>query len=260
MTKPISVLYRSGQQNLEELLRTDIKEGLENLSTDCMALFRADDIGIPSKNFQLLIQCFQKHKMPLCLATVPSWLTENRLDGLSHLTGKKSSQWCWHQHGVTHRNYEIAGKKQEFGPIRPKNELKKSLENGKNRLTDLLKDNFFPVFTPPWNRCNLDTINCLIDLDFLAISRYQTALPKSPIKLPDFAVNVDLHTRKETSADQALINLRQELVASISSGFCGIMIHHQRMNRRAFHLLDLLLQLMKNETNFSPVHFRDLLT
>ncbi len=260
MTKPISVLYRSDQQNLEELLNADIKEGVKNSSNDCKTLFRADDIGIPSKNFQLLIQCFQKYKMPLCLATVPSWLTENRLDELSRLTGKKSSQWCWHQHGVTHRNYEIAGKKQEFGPNRTKNELKKSLKHGKERLTDLLKDNFSPVFTPPWNRCSLDTINSLIDLDFLAISRYQNALPKSPIKLPDFAVNVDLHTRKERSTDQALISLRRELVTSISSGFCGIMIHHQRMNKRAFHLLDLLLQLMKNEKNITPVHFRDLLT
>lgn len=259
MTKPVSTLYRAAQQNLEELFKADFKKGLEISPNNCIAFFRADDIGIPSKNFQLLIQCFQKHKMPLCLATVPSWLTVKRVDELLHITGKTSSQWCWHQHGATHRNYEITGKKQEFGSNRPKQELRKRLKNGKNRLMTLLKNEYYPVFTPPWNRCNQDTIDSLIDLDFKAISRNKNAFPISPSMLPDFAVNIDLHTRKETIVEQALINLRQELLTSISSGFCGIMIHHQRMNKQAFHFLDALLRQMKQEKNITPVHFKDLL-
>lgn len=260
MTKANSVLYRTAQQNLEELFRAEIKKGLERIPTNCTIFFRADDIGIPSKNFQSLIQCFQHHKLPLCLATVPSWLNENRLDALSRITGKGSTQWCWHQHGATHRNYESSGKKQEFGPSRSSRELQKSLLEGKNKLITLFKDDFFPVFTPPWNRCSQDTIDSLIELDFKAISRNKDARPKSPPLLPDLSVNVDLHTRKEATIEHALVNFRQELSWSISSGFCGIMIHHQRMNNRAFHFLDILLGVLKQEKNIVPVHFKDFLS
>jgi hypothetical protein len=260
MTKPVSALYLKRHQNVKDSISKSVQKGIDTSYGHIRVFFRADDIGIPSGNFQGLISCFRKHKMPLCLATVPSWLTENRRDELYSLTGKNKSQWCWHQHGVTHRNFESTGKKQEFGPSRSAHQLQHSLESGKARLTDLLGKEFLPVFTPPWNRCTADTLETLINLEFLAISRYQGAKPESPTTLPDLSVNVDLHTRKESTAELALDNLLHELERGISSGFCGIMLHHQRMNKRAFDFLDLLLYQINIEKRLNPVHFQDLLS
>ncbi|MCP4343857.1 MAG: polysaccharide deacetylase family protein, partial [Desulfobulbaceae bacterium] len=213
---------------------------------------------IPSANFHKLIECFKKHNLPLCLATVASWLTEQRLKDLNQITGKNNSQWCWHQHGRVHRNFEKDGKKQEFGPARTQNDVQSSLSKGRDRLEQLLDKDFHPVFTPPWNRCSSDTLQALADLGFKAVSRSKGARPETLTNLPDFQVNVDLHTRKEILPELALDNLLKELEQGFVSGLCGIMIHHQRMNRSAFELLDLLLGIIKNHRKIAPVHFADL--
>lgn len=259
MTKPTSSLYSVRHLDAKQRIETRIAAGCRHSLKKPLNFFRADDIGIPSKRFSQLIACFQKHRLPLCLATVPAWTTEPRLSELIRITGKNDSQWCWHQHGRVHRNFENTGKKQEFGPARTKQEIYDNLTKGKIRLEKILGKNFHPVFTPPWNRCSEDTLLALADLDFKAVSRSSGAHPDAPVSLPDFQVNVDLHTRKEISPYLAFENLLTEIEKGLASGQCGIMIHHQRMNRAAFEMLDLLLGLIKRNKQLIPVQFEDLL-
>lgn len=259
MTKPASALYSVNHFSIDHRISSYIDRGCQRSRTRPLVFFRADDIGIPSHRFQQLIGCFQKHKLPLCLATVPAWLTETRLKELRRLTGVVSSQWCWHQHGRIHRNFEKTGKKQEFGPARSKSDIHTSLTKGKERLGHLLERDFHPVFTPPWNRCNSDTLQALADLGFKAISRSKGARPETIDQLPDYQVNVDLHTRKEMQPHLALENLLTEIELGLATGLCGIMIHHQRMNRSALELLDILLGLIHSNRALNPVHFADLL-
>lgn len=261
MTKAASSLYSVDhfrRCNIGDKIDSHIDRGCQLSTTRPLVFFRADDIGIPSPRFQQLIECFQKHKVPLCLATVPSWLTEKRQKDLRKITGKNSSQWCWHQHGRVHRNFERSGKKQEFGPTRSQNDIHTSLSKGRERLEQLLEKDFHPVFTPPWNRCSSDTLQALADLDFKAVSRSKGARPETVHSLPDYQVNVDLHTRKEVAPHAALENLLLELELGIGSGLCGIMIHHQRMNRPALELLDILLDLIKRNRQIMEVTFNDL--
>ena len=170
-----------------------------------------------------------------------------------------SSQWCWHQHGWRHRNYEVSGKKQEFGPTRNAGTVKEVLYKGQTRLETILESHFQPVFTPPWNRCSKATLTSLIDLGFQAISRSVGAHPKAPSTFQDFQVNVDLHTRKEYSPKLGMANLLTELEQAIASGQCGIMIHHQRMNKRALDFLDLLLKILQRDHRIDIVHFGDMI-
>jgi hypothetical protein len=223
-----------------------------------LIFFRADDIGIPSLRFTQLIRCFQKHSLPLCLATVPAWLTDQRLAELRQVTGTITSQWCWHQHGQVHRNFEHQGKKQEFGPARPPETIRSSLAQGRRRLEQLLAEDFLPVFTPPWNRCGETTLQALADLGFAAVSRSLGAFPKTLPALPDFQVNVDLHTRKENNPVHSFARLLGEIEEGLASGRCGVMIHHQRMNGHALELLDLFLEKIAGNRQVLPVHFGNL--
>ena len=258
MHKPVA-LYTLPLQTLKTDLTALISRISRQRPSPVPVFFRADDIGIPSANFQRLIASFLRHRIPLCLATVPSWLNEERLEELRRITGKNNSQWCWHQHGYLHRNYETEGKKQEFGPVRPEKDIKKSLKQGKKRLENLLDMDFQPFFTPPWNRCSTETIKILADLGFKALSRSHGARPETIAALPDIQVNVDLHTRKEQSATIGFANLSDELEQAISAGQCGIMIHHRRMNSRAFDFLDILLENIAKSPSLIPVLFNDLL-
>lgn len=252
-------MYRVNLPDVKKRLTAAIDTGCSNCPTIPTVFFRADDIGIPSRQYNQLIVCFKEHKMPLCLATVPTWLNAYRLQELQKITGSSKNQWCWHQHGYLHRNYEVEGKNQEFGPVRPPSEIFLSLKKGKDRLNFLLGNLNQPIFTPPWNRCSHDTLQSLQDLNFKAISRSRGARPTTEAMFPDFQVNVDLHTRKEDNPDEGFQMLLSELEHSLTFGKCGIMIHHQRMNARALQLLDILLGCLHKKAGISLVHFGDLL-
>jgi hypothetical protein len=170
-----------------------------------------------------------------------------------------ASNWCWHQHGWLHANHEADGKKQEFGPSRCQADLKRDIGRGRQRLEKMIGHNFFPVFTPPWNRCDQKTLAVLEDLDYAAVSRSRKSRSPSLSALPEFDVNVDLHTRKEKSAAAGWHNLLAEMQQAIASGRCGIMIHHQRMNVAAFEFLEILLVTLAGFQEIKPVHFKDML-
>lgn len=253
-----SALYNSSIPNLKLRLRKSFIEGLNQREQSSVTIFfRADDVAVPSSQFLAMVNMFIQYKTPLCLAVVPSWLSSTRLKILQKLTGK-SSQFCWHQHGWLHKNYEQSGKKQEFGPSRSKKQLKNDLIKGKTRLQTLLGDDFSSFFTPPWNRCSSSTLTLLQELHFKGVSRSKGASPVSSVHLPDLQVNVDLHTRKESESKQSLQSLLQEITVAISTGNIGVMLHHQRMNDNALHFLDVFLQVLLEFKELRSVHFNEM--
>ncbi len=255
--KPSS-LYQHLPHDSAYQVKTAVEKGLARGNGEATIFFRADDIGVPGKQFSQLINLFNIHKLPLCLAVVPTWLTDSRFQSLQSLTGPSSSQWCWHQHGWCHKNHEANGKKQEFGPYRPAVRQVADLLKGKNRLEKIMAKTFFPSFTPPWNRCTIDTLNGLRELGFSAVSRSNNASPAPPAGLPDYQVNIDLHTRKEDHPQLAFNTLLLEIEQSISSGTAGIMIHHQRMDEAAVAFLEILLRTVAGTHSLHPVQFIDL--
>jgi len=220
--------------------------------------FRADDVAAPGRNLAKLMDIFKRHRVPLCLAVVPAWLTGSRWQYLKGLGTKESSLWCWHQHGWRHINHETEGKKQEFGASRSRSDIKRDLVQGKRRLEDLMEAEFYPVFTPPWNRCSLDTLQLLGELGYVAVSRARGSMPQAPRGLPDFYADVDLHTRKERDPALGWKILLEELQSAISSKFCGIMIHHQRMNEAAFDFLEMLIRILVKRRELQLVNYKDL--
>jgi hypothetical protein len=194
------------------------------------------------------------------MAVVPSWLTRDRFSTLSNLTGApQSSQWCWHQHGWLHKNHERSGKKQEFGSARDATAQHTDLKKGRDRLQQIMESSFAPYFTPPWNRCSMETMEGLVALNFRGLSRSRNAKPAAPDMLPDIQINVDLHTRKESDPHACLNMLLLELEQAMCSGTAGIMIHHQRMDTVAGNFLDLLLQTLILFPSIYPVRFQELL-
>jgi len=220
--------------------------------------FRADDIAVPGQQFARLLQIFSRYRAPLCLAIVPAWLTRPRWSALRRIAQKAGSRWCWHQHGWRHTNHEVEGKKQEFGPARSRDDLEHDILCGRQRLEKLLGEEFYPVFTPPWNRCDQKALEVLKHLGYAAVSRSRGSRPQPSEGLPSYDVNVDLHTRKEKTPAAGWANLFDELQPAIASGRCGIMIHHQLMNQAAFNFLEILLKVLTRHKELKLVDFEDL--
>ena len=221
--------------------------------------FRADDVAVPGQRLARLVDIFGKQQVPLTLAVVPAWLTETRWQRIFELCRRNHSLWCWIQHGWRHFNYETQGRKAEFGSSRSFSQKRKDVLTGFQRLNRLLGDSFTPAFTPPWNRCDSETLKALEELGYQALSRNLGAQPPAPAALTEYPVNVDLHTRKERDGESGWQNFFKELRKGLGNGFCGIMIHHQHMNNAAFDFLELLLSELKRRNLPRLVHVDTLL-
>ncbi len=251
----VAALYSESIRNLDGYTEHLLETAANAAGKPVELFFRADDVGIPSVNFEQMTRLFHNYEVPLCLAIVPSWLTQQRLSALQDLLGKNNPLFCLHQHGWLHRNYEQQGKKQEFGPARNKNVIKTALLTGKNRLQDLLGEEFSPCFTPPWNRCSMATLESLNELRFKIVSGSSGKLfPPAP-PLQNIPINIDLHTGKEKDLPTALQVLTDQFQQAGASGRLGIMLHHQRMNNAAFDFLETLLRQITCSPRFNPVHF-----
>lgn len=233
-------------------------DGLHSKTTK--VFFRADDVAVPGRQLQRLLEMFQRYALPLSLAVVPAWLTQSRWQALGRMTKNHPDLWCWHQHGWCHRNHETCGKKQEFGPSRPDAAIAADLTKGQRKLEDIMGDSFFPIFTPPWNRCSEITMALLQKMGYKAVSRSRGGEPSAPPGLPDFAVDVDLHTARHPTAATAWRRLTSQLSESLRRPLCGIMIHHQRMNEAACDYLETLLQALIERRRLKIVDLRDLTT
>ena len=235
MNRTAALYHRSVSDRLLDRL-----EGL--LSGQRPLLFyRADDIGVPDVVFQQLAGLFLDYGQPLCPALVPAWLDAQRWRQLKAFT-RGSDLFCWHQHGYTHRNHEASGRKSEFGDSREAAALREDILRGRDRLERFLGTDFCPVFTPPWNRCSAQALDILVQEGFLAVSRWQETKPTAP--LVDLAVNVDLHTLRQETAEACGERLVRDWQRGIEAGRLGIMLHHQCMNEHAFDFLERIMSMV----------------
>lgn len=240
-----SPLWRQMPSDVAEKMHSAIGQGLERASAagvgEIRVFFRADDIAVPGRAFTRLMALFERRCVPLSLAVVPAWLTAARRQALDRVCQPASDLWCWHHHGWRHVNHEPVGKKREFGPARSRSDLESDILKGRERLRTLLGADFYPIFTPPWNRCDEQTLMILRELAYAAVSRSPNSRPSAPEGLPDFQVNVDLHTRRAVNWEEEWTSLFSEITHALAGGLCGIMLHHQRMNDTAFDFLERLL-------------------
>ena len=260
MAYKLTTIWQQLPSNLSAQTENCIRIGCERSETGGRGyiFFRADDVAVPGKQFEKMMNLFSKYGVPLSLAVVPAWLTLDRWHYLKGFDQQNPKRLCWFQHGWRHVNHEREGKKQEFGDARKPDDIRRDLDRGKTRLRQLMQARFFQIFTPPWNRCSSIALRELIALGYTAISRSYNSKPPSPRDLPDFYTNVDLHTRKEKNPASGWQNLFQELEQTLASNYCGIMIHHQLMNDAAFGFLEILLKALKNQNHMQLVHLGDL--
>ncbi len=260
MQPKVTALWRHLPPDLDARIADCIRNGCEKAQGQGAGtiFFRADDVAVPGRQFSRLMDLFSAYGVPLSLAVVPAALTRKRWQYLKGFEKKSPSRWCWHQHGWRHVNHETEGKKQEFGGGRKVSQIKRDLMRGKERLEMLMGDHFFPVFTPPWNRCSSSTLKLIKELGYAAVSRSRGSKTQSPRGLPDYFVNVDLHTRKEKGPAEAWEKLFSELRQAIASKHCGIMIHHRMMNGAAFDFIEVLIKKLVESQNLQPVNFRDM--
>ncbi|MGB3942118.1 MAG: hypothetical protein WBK96_11560, partial [Candidatus Manganitrophaceae bacterium] len=120
-------------------------------------------------------------------------------------------------------------------------------------------EKFYPVFTPPWNRCTEETHHVLDRLGFRVFSKDKGERPVTRFSFKEISTTLDLYRWK----GKPLMKSPEEIVESLTiqmreTGPVGILLHHKVMNEEAFHFLDALLGLFCRYPNIRFHTFQSL--
>jgi len=221
-----------------------VGKALDESDTPINLFFRDDDVGWAHDEFRALLACFRGQSLPLDLAVIPTALSAEFAEEIRAAHDEAPALVGIHQHGFSHTNHEVLGRKCEFGVSRTQEEQYWDIQLGKMKLDAMFGFAFDPIFTPPWNRCTEITGECLKELGFRVLSRDATAPSLGLSGLKELPTSIDWFAKKngERLSFQSLGMLIADTVKQ--KQHIGIMLHHELMNANEREVLGDLLVLL----------------
>ena len=208
-----------------------LRQALDGADRPVRFFFRDDDIGWADERLWPLLNRFDEAGLPVDLAVIPAAIEPPTALRLRELIAGSAGRLAVHQHGCTHANHELEGRKHEFGPSRNARRQLDDLVRGRRLLADALGPGLVaPIFTPPWNRCTPVTGRCVAKLgSYKVLSRDVTAAPLGVDlgEVVEVPVTVDWFARRKgVPLDRDGIG---ELlgVSAAAGGPVGVMFHHE---------------------------------
>ncbi len=203
--------------------------------------FRDDDAGWRDDRLFALLDRFAHYGLFIDLAVIPADLGLALARRLQRAVRDSGGRVAVHQHGFAHINHERIGRKCEFGPARADAAQHRDIEMGWQRLQQLIGPLVQPMFTPPWNRCTLETARCLIDLGFHVLSRDASAAPLDVAGLAEVPISLDWHAHRH-GVRLTLPEWGAALATAVSTTQpVGIMLHHAIIDEEE---QEVILQLL----------------
>lgn len=227
----------------------ELRRALDDATGRVSFFFRDDDAGWDDRRLFELLELFERHSLPMDVAAIPAAVTDGLADELLARIETGPGLLAVHQHGFAHRNHETEGRKCEFGAARDPLLQQRDILSGQERLSAMFGERLSPIFTPPWNRCTIDTGECLRRAGFRVLSRDSTARPLNLDGLFELSVTVDWFARSKG------VRLSPDLLGSTlaaavkSSAPVGVMFHHALMNEGERLMAGELLALIARHEN-----------
>ncbi len=173
--------------------------------------WRDDDAVADTPDLRRLLEVA---RVPLALAVIPEAAGPDLAAALARQPGV-----AVFQHGYRHRNNAAPGaKKCEYPDTRAADLSAEELGRGRDRLAALFPRHFLPVFTPPWNRIGVRTVEMLAELGLRGLSTY---LPR----------------RGASQAGLTVVNTHVDVIDWQNRGFLGegpaldLLVGHLRARR-----------------------------
>ena len=239
---------RGNWSELRETLR-----GARTARRRIPVFFRDDDAIDDRPALRRLLELFCSRRVAINLEVIPGLLTSDGTKLLGETAAAHPELIGLNQHGWRHENHEATGRKSEFGQSRDFDQQHRDISAGRQAMAEAFGDLFFPVFTPPWNRCTAVTHDVLASLGFAAISDLspdpspdlspeKNGLVNGLVRLPATLDIIDWKSLRDLRPVESILDqLRQQLGAG---GPVGIMLHHQVMSPTAFDFVAQLVDVM----------------
>lgn len=221
-----------------------LRRALDNASRPVRIFFRDDDVGWGNERLFELLDLFARYSLPLDLAVIPTELTLPLSTRLTSSIEAAPAPINVHQHGYAHVNHEPLGRKCEFGPARCREDQRRDIALGAQRIRDLLGPIARPIFTPPWNRCTAETGRCLVELGFRVLS---CAASTPPLDLPGL---IEIPIRVDWFAKRKGQRLSRTELGTLLAGeverapAVGVMFHHALMDADEMQAAEELFALL----------------
>ncbi len=207
--------------------------------------FRDDDVDADEATLRRLLRIFLRREVPINLGVIPARLTAAGAKLMEQSVRSAPTLIELNQHGWRHLNHERGGRKCEFGPGRTFDEQLADIARGQTRMTEAFGPNWFPVFIPPWNRCNEDTYRALDQLGFRALSAKRRSPVVTGYRFKDISITLDLYRWRGGACLKPSKEIIDDLIAQLSrQQTIGVMLHHKVMDEEAFTFLDSLLDAL----------------
>ncbi len=246
--------FDSLERRLEPFLE---KMGEENKKIDLF--LRNDDVDNDEETLQHLFDITLARHVPLNLEIIPGVLTDSGIKLLDHHKHLHPTLFELNQHGWLHLNHEKEGRKCEFGISRTFDQQWEDISKGKALLEKIFGEKFYPVFTPPWNRCTEETHHVLDRLGFRVFSKDKGERPVTRFSFKEISTTLDLYRWKGKPSMKSPEEIVESLTIQMrETGPVGILLHHKVMNEEAFHFLDALLGLFCRYPNIRFHTFQSL--
>lgn len=234
-------------------LKTTLQPLLERLQEEerkIKIFFRDDDVDVDEDRLTRLLELFLSQGVPINLEIIPKSLTDPAIKLLHQYKRSRGPLLELNQHGWQHINHERVGKKCEFGISRDFDEQLEDISRGKSRLEEAFGRAFYPVFTPPWNRCTEDTFRALDKLGFRVLSKDIGEHPVIGYRFMEISTTLDLFSWKGGATHRLPEEIVMELISQMGVlPAIGILLHHKVMDTRAFSFLEALIK----ELNQYPI-------
>jgi hypothetical protein len=236
-----------------------VHQTLDQLEAPVDIFFRDDDAGWEDGRLLVLLDLFAHYEVPIDLAAIPCALSAglsrellDRMDRTNTSSARQNGHRGGvhiHQHGYAHLNHERQGRKCEFGPSRDRASQREDIQRGRLRLQELMGPNIDSIFTPPWNRCTIETGECLVELGLQTLSRESSASPLGTPGLTELPVTHDWFAHRK-----GVRLAQQEWMHSLASKLegpqpVGIMLHHAIMDEAEMRSLAELLAVLAAHPN-----------
>lgn len=214
---------------------------------------RDDDVDVEEDSLKQLLDLALARSVPMNLEIVPGRLTPAGTAVLKNTLRADHALLSLNQHGWMHSNHEMEGRKCEFGMSRSFTHQLNDIARGKAILESTFEDLFYPAFTPPWNRCTMDTYRALDELGFQVLSKDRGKDRLSDYRFTEISTTLDLYSWKEGARMKSPDDIVQALIGQWDAlPLVGVLLHHKVMTKDAFTFLD---QILCELTRYSIVRF-----
>jgi len=204
--------------------------------------FRDDDADDDLPNLHRLLDLFGAHATPIHLAVIPGTLTDRGADVLLRRHDHAPHLIELGQHGWMHSNHEIVGRKCEFGPSRNYELQLADIARGRDLLDGVFGPAWQKIFTPPWNRCDENTLQALDCLDFQVLSADGSQMSPQHHRFCEIPISFDIFIWKKGTTPKTASDIGFGIGAQVRrKERIGILLHHKVMTPDAFRAIDILL-------------------